>query len=265
MFLRHFAATLATLLAFAVSSFATAQESCPVPKDVYRSVVMLRSDVGFGSGWFYGDGKVIVTAAHVAEVMHLQRSDNRVRIEYSPWGVPTKAIVELDLLYMSNAAYVSQDIAVLGLKEDLPGILPLKIAENEPAKLSYGFTAGYADGELTAFPVKVIGITQYQFRGNREPGDVLAFSGLHQNHIYPLIPGSSGSPILDCTGSVVAMMSIIDSIPALRIMTRQVRGKKYSTTTATNFGPLAGEISKAVARAVPLDKVFLEGVEGESK
>lgn len=149
-----------------------------------------------GTGWFLSP-RLIVTAAHVVEAMHLSGKDWKeieLRERESKGSIPVRVL--------HIAGPHSEKIAVLELRTEFPGAatLPLRmeplVAEERVASLAYprGHLR-FAGGRFVRYG------EDDNFIGS-------ALLEMHDgNDRLVLDHGASGAPVLDCEGRVVAVVS----------------------------------------------------------
>ncbi len=167
-----------------------------------------------GTGWFLSP-RLIVTAAHVADAMHLSTQDWKeieVRERESKWLVPTRIA--------RVAGSLAEKMVVLELEAAIPSAatLPIRTEPLVPEELVVSLAypnnrLRFAQGRFVEFGADV------RFVG-------AALLEMHDgNDRLVLDHGASGAPILDCSGRVVAVVStaITQTIsfvsPAVRIST----------------------------------------------
>jgi len=164
-----------------------------------------------GTGWFLSP-RLIVTAAHVAEAMHLSLRDWK-DVDLQDANRGTAMAVRIQRVAGSHA----EKIALLELKEAFSGALVLQsrmdtlVAEESVASLAYpGGRLRFAAGRFVKY------------------GDEAAFTGtalleMHDgNDRLVLDHGASGAPVLDCDGRAVAVVSTIIT-QTINVLSRVVR------------------------------------------
>jgi len=200
------------------------EAACVDPSMVARSTVSIAREfdeqeqkaesgvVGIrGTGWFLSP-RLIVTAAHVAEAMHLSPKDWK---ELDIRETENRRSIPVRILHLAGSR--AEKIAVLELKEAFPGALVLHsrmdplVAEERIVSLAYpGGQLRFADGRFVRY------------------GDDATFGGtalleMHDgNDRLVLDHGASGAPVLDCEGRVVAVVSIIIT-QTINVLSRVVR------------------------------------------
>jgi len=187
----------------------SAEAACVDPSTLVRSTVSIarhfddhemQAEPGVlgirGTGWFLSP-RLLVTAAHVAEAMHLSGTDWKeieLRERASKGSIPVRVL--------RVAGSHAEKIAVLELRASFPGAAALQVrldplvAEERVASLAY------PHGHL-------------RFAGGRfvrygEDDDFAGMSLLEMhdgNDRLVLDHGASGAPVLDCQGRVVAVVS----------------------------------------------------------
>jgi hypothetical protein len=149
-----------------------------------------------GTAWFLSP-RAMITAAHVAEAMHLSAQDWKdidIRDEGSRQSIP----VRLSRLVGAH----SEKIAVLELGTPFPGAQFLRIRAEPLAANERVMSIAYPDGRLR--------VAQGRFV---EYGAEDKFAGAMLLELYDgddrlvLDHGASGAPVLDCQGQVVAVVS----------------------------------------------------------
>jgi hypothetical protein len=149
-----------------------------------------------GTGWFLSP-RLLVTAAHVAEAMHLS-SEGWKELELRERD--SKELVSARVVRVAGS--YSEKIAVLELSASFPGASPLQlrmeplVAEERVASLAYpGSRLRFAGGRFMQY------------------GETDSFAGAALLEMYDgndrlvLDHGASGAPVLDCEGRVVAVVS----------------------------------------------------------
>ncbi len=151
-----------------------------------------------GTAWFLSP-ELIVTAAHVAEAMHLsQQTWKQIEIAQA------ESVQPADVRIQRLAGSGTEKIAVLELRRGLPGAQAFQIR-----------TAPLAAGERVvslAYPSSVLRFAQGRFIRYGDEGKVSGAALLEMydgNDRLVLDHGASGAPVLDCEGRVVAVVSNI--------------------------------------------------------
>jgi Trypsin-like peptidase domain len=197
------------LLLVAMSSGTRA--ACVDPSTLVRSTVNIsrefdeeeqRAEPGVlgirGTAWFLSP-RLVVTAAHVADAMHLSAQD------WKDIGIQERASrASLPARILRVAGTHQEKIAVLELSRPFPGATVLRnrmgpLVPDEPLA-----SLAYPGSEL-------------RFAGGRfvEYGDDAKFAGMALLEMFDgndrlvLDHGASGAPILDCEGRVVAVVSTL--------------------------------------------------------
>ena len=149
-----------------------------------------------GTGWFLSP-RLIVTAAHVVDAMHLSADSWKaieIRERESKWSISTRII--------RVAGLQAEKLAVLELEIAIPNAaaLPIRLEPLVPDEPVVGLAypknkLRFAEGRFVEFGVnaKVAGAALMEMY---DGGDRLV-----------LDHGASGAPILDCDGRVVAVVS----------------------------------------------------------
>ena len=151
-----------------------------------------------GTGWFLSP-RLIVTAAHVAEAMHLTAKDWK---EIDIKERDNKGSIAARILRVAGSG--SEKIAVLELRASFPGATVLRNRMGPLVPEERLVSLAYPSSEL-------------RFAGGRfvRYGDDARFAGMallemHDgNDRLVLDHGASGAPVLDCEGRVVAVVSAI--------------------------------------------------------
>ena len=187
------------------------EASCIDPSRLVRSTVNITRDfseeerraepgvLGIrGTGWFLSP-RLIVTAAHVAEAMHLAAQDWK---EIDIKERDNKGSIAARIMRVAGSG--SEKIAVLELKASFPGATVLENRMGPLIPEERLVSLAYPKSEL-------------RFAGGRfvRYGDDASFAGMallemHDgNDRLVLDHGASGAPVLDCEGRVVAVVSTI--------------------------------------------------------
>ena len=151
-----------------------------------------------GTGWFLAP-RLIVTAAHVAEAMHLSAQewkDVEMRDGESKWSAPVRIL--------GLAGSHVEKIAVLELQTAVPGAAILQSRAEPLIPEERVVSVAYPKNQL-------------RFAGGRfvryGNDDRLAGTALLEMHDgddrLVLDHGASGAPVLDCDGRVVAVVSVL--------------------------------------------------------
>jgi Trypsin-like peptidase domain len=149
-----------------------------------------------GTGWFISSRR-IVTAAHVADAMHLSTNDWKeieIRESESKWSIATR-------IHRLVGPH-SEKMAILELGAAFPGatILPIRteplVPEERVVSIAYpNNRLRFAEGRFVEFGADA------RFTGS-------ALLEMHDgNDRLVLDHGASGAPVLDCRGRVVAVVS----------------------------------------------------------
>jgi Trypsin-like peptidase domain len=187
------------------------QAACVDPSTLVSSTVNIAREFGEderraepgvlgirGTGWFLSP-RLIVTAAHVADAMHLSAHDWK-DIEIRERD--SKAWQPVRILRVAGSQ--AEKIAVLELRAPLAGAAVLQsrmgplVAEERLVSLAYpGSELRFAGGRFVRY-------------GNDDRFAGMALLEMHDgNDRLVLDHGASGAPVLDCQGRVVAVVSTI--------------------------------------------------------
>jgi Trypsin-like peptidase domain len=187
------------------------EASCVDPSTLVRSTVNITREFGDeerlaepgvlgirGTGWFLSP-RLLVTAAHVAEAMHLSAQDWK-EIEIKEQD--SKEALPVRILRVAGSH--SEKIAVLEMRAPFPGATVLKnrmgplIPEERLVSLAYPRSElRFAGGRFVQY-------------GDNDRFAGMALLEMHDgNDRLVLDHGASGAPVLDCEGRVVAVVSTI--------------------------------------------------------
>ncbi len=194
-----------------VSTFTGVEASCVDPSTLVHSTVNISRDFGEaerketpgilgirGTGWFLSP-RLIVTAAHVVEAMHLSTQDWK---EIEIRERESKGLLSVRILGLAGEH--SEKMAVVELKTAFPSAVALRIRTDRLIPDEHVVSLGYPNSRL-------------RFAGGRfvEYGADKKFAGaalleMHDgNDRLVLDHGASGAPVLDCSGRVVAVVSTL--------------------------------------------------------
>jgi hypothetical protein len=151
-----------------------------------------------GTGWFLSPRR-IVTAAHVAEAMHLSAHDWKeieVRERERRFAVPARVA--------SVAGPHAEKMAMLELETAFPGALALRVRLQPLLPGERLLSLAYPNGKLRFASGRFV---QYGTEDNRVG---TAFVEMHDGSDRLVLDhGASGAPVLDCEGRVVAVVSTL--------------------------------------------------------
>jgi hypothetical protein len=249
---------LAGLCLVGVCSSAFAEEPhCINPKELIPSVVKIHfgTERGWssGTGWFWHDGATIVTARHVVADAIIQHGRTVFTLTYNPHGQRAVTVAKAKVWLQSGEEEDrSRDVAVLHLDRELEYVKPLPIAEHSVNQDMWGAVAGYESGKLAISSVRMLGTVKY--RGDSRP--LVVFTGIGSTGEVPLFEGYSGSPITNCAGEVVSMVSSVDRVGAFLAYKKMLK-KQYAERIITNAGPDSFEITTGIAGSLKDHNVTL--------
>jgi Trypsin-like peptidase domain len=151
-----------------------------------------------GTGWFLSP-RLIVTAAHVAEAMHLSGQDWKA-IDIG--GSESKRLVPARILRVAGSH--SEKMAVLELGTSFPGAAALRIRTDPLVPEERVVSLAYPNNRLRFAQGRFV---EY---GADERFAGAALLEIHDgNDRLVLDHGASGAPVLDCEGRVVAVVSTL--------------------------------------------------------
>ncbi|MGO9545347.1 MAG: serine protease [Rhodomicrobium sp.] len=199
------------LFSFPGAGYSLAGTACADPAAYVRGVAGItrhfsdeekKTDAGLlgarGTAWFLSAGSM-VTAAHVAQAMHLS-GQTWTQIEVAQVKSVQPAYVRIQRIAGSG----TEKIAVLELRTGFTGAKGLQI-RTEP------FAAGERVVSV-AYPANVLRFAQGRFIRYGDEGKISGAALLEMydgNDRLVLDHGASGAPVLDCEGRVVAVVSNI--------------------------------------------------------
>jgi hypothetical protein len=159
-----------------------------------------------GTGWFFSS-RLIVTAAHVAEAMHLSQ-ERWTAIDIQ--GTESKASIPVRIQRLVGSH--SEKIAVLELKDRFPGAGVLQIRTQPLVADERIVSLAYPDGALRRAEGRFV---RYVDSEDRLAGAALLEMHDGEDRLV-LDHGASGAPVLDCEGRVVAVVTtlITQTIPS---------------------------------------------------
>jgi hypothetical protein len=149
-----------------------------------------------GTGWFLSQGSLL-TAAHVAEAMHLKK-DDWTQVEIRQGNEAQSALVRIATFARPHA----EKIAVLELKASIPDAQALQVRMEPLAPDERVTSIAYPNDRLRFAGGRFV---QYRTDGK--------FAGTALLELYDgddrlvLNHGASGAPVLDCQGRAVAAVS----------------------------------------------------------
>jgi len=150
-----------------------------------------------GTGWFVAP-QLIVTAAHVAEAMHLSEQD-WTEIEFRKRDSKSSIPVRIRRLIGSR----SEKIAVLELKSSFSGAAVLQLRNEPLVPDEHIVSLAYPNGDLRTAAGRFVryGADEDKFAGT-------ALLEMHDGDDRLVLDhGASGAPVLDCEGRVVAVVT----------------------------------------------------------
>lgn len=197
------------LILFGTSSGIKA--SCIDPSTLVQSTVSITRDFGEeerrvspgvlgirGTGWFLSP-RLMVTAEHVAEAMHLSRQDWK---EIKVRERENKGSIAARILRIAGS--YSEKMAILELSTSFPNAAALSIRAEPLVPEEPVVSIAYAQNHLRFARGRFV---QYGAEEKLAGAALLEF--YDGNDRLVLDHGASGAPVLDCEGQVVAVVSTV--------------------------------------------------------
>jgi hypothetical protein len=150
-----------------------------------------------GTGWFFSP-QLIVTAAHVAEAMHLSERDWK-DVEFR--GREGKGSIPVRIRRLVGSQ--SEKIAVLELKSSFSGAAALPLRTEPLVPDEHIVSLAYPKGDLRTAAGRFVryGVDEDKLAGT-------ALLEMHDGDDRLVLDhGASGAPVLDCEGRVVAVVT----------------------------------------------------------
>lgn len=212
---------LSLLLVLAlVAASSRIEAACVDPSKLVRSTVRIERVFGEdernanpgvfgigGTGWFISP-QLIVTAAHVAEAMHLSEKDWKdVEIQ----GGQSKGSIPVRIQRLVGSQ--SEKIAVLELKSSFSGAAVLQIRVEPLVPDEHVVSLAYPNRDLRVAGGRFV---RYGADDDKLAGAALLEMYDGDDRLV-LDHGASGAPVLDCEGRVVAVVTtlITQTIPSM--------------------------------------------------
>jgi hypothetical protein len=149
-----------------------------------------------GTGWFLSPG-LMLTAAHVAEAMHLSEQD-WMQVEIRDGDNAHSIPVRIARLAGSH----SEKIALLELNASFPGAQVLQVRMEPLVPDESVVSLAYPDNLLRFASGRFV-----QYGADGEFAGTALFELYDGNDRLVLDHGASGAPVLDCEGRAVALVS----------------------------------------------------------
>jgi S1-C subfamily serine protease len=158
-----------------------------------------------GSGWFHRSRQVLITNHHVASKLALTDRDWTPVLLTTGWPGSSQNLAQVmraRLLARDSRA----DIALVQLDHAMMGVRRLSIRTSDVSPGEPLSIAGYAGGLLHVGLAHAYSGSQPAIR-YRQSASQIAIDVQGAANIEAFSPGASGSPVLDCAGSVVGTFS----------------------------------------------------------